>query len=61
MSIKGCLNCFFDVGLGCHVNSSDDVAVVVGHDLFNHIAGEDFFAVDDAWDFDDFGRLTVKL
>ena len=54
MGIKGCLNRFFDVRLGCHVNSSDDVAVIVRHDLFNNIACEDFLAVDDAWDFDDF-------
>ena len=61
MSIKGCLNGFLDVRLGCHVNSSDDVAVIVGHDLLDHVACEDFLAIDDAWDFDDFRRLSVKF
>ena len=28
-------------------HASDDVAVAVGHDLFDHIAGEHFLAVDD--------------
>jgi hypothetical protein len=37
------------------------VAVIVGHDLLDHVACEDFLAVDDAWDFDDFRRLSVKF
>ena len=31
------------------------------HDLFNNIAGEDFLAIDDAWNFDDFSGLSVKF
>jgi hypothetical protein len=35
------------------VNSGDNVAVVVRHDLFNDVTSEDFLAVDDTWYFED--------
>ena len=47
--------------LTCHVDSGDDVAVVVGHDLLDNVAGEDFLTVDDAWNFDHFGGLTLEF
>ena len=40
------------------MNSGDDVAVVVRHDLLNDVTSEDFLAVDDAWYFEDFAFLS---
>ena len=61
MSTKGGVDGGVDFLLARHVDPSDDVAVVVRHDLFNHVAGEHLFSVDDAGNFQDFGGLTLEF
>ncbi len=61
MSAKGGVDGSVDFLLSSHVNTGDDVAVVVGHHLLNHIAGEDLFTVDDARNLQYFGRLTLEF
>ena len=61
MSVKGGFDGSVDFFLSSHVDSSDDVAVVVGHHLLNHIAGEDLFTVDDARNFQDFRGLSLEF
>lgn len=60
-----CVKCGTDGGLdfflACHVNSGNDVTVVVGHDLFNDIASENFFTVDDARDLENFIGLSLQF
>jgi len=58
---EGSLNRGVDFLFPGHVDPSDDMAVVVGHDLLDHIAGEHFLAVDDAGDFEDFSRLALEF
>ena len=55
MGTKGGVNGGVDFLLARHVDTSDDVAVVVRHDLFNHVAGEHLFSVDDARNFEHLG------
>jgi hypothetical protein len=43
------------------VDSSDHVAVVVGHDLLHNIAGEDLFTVDDARNLKYFIGLSLEF
>ena len=55
VSSKGGVDGGVDFLLARHVDTSDDVAVVVRHDLFNHVAGEHLFTVDDARNFEHLG------
>ena len=61
MGTEGSLNRGVDFLFPGHVDPSDDMAVVVGHDLLDHIAGEHFLTVDDAGNFEDFCRLALEL
>ena len=61
MSTQCRLDGSVDFLLSSHVDSSDDMAVVVGHHLFNHIAGEDLFTVDDARNFQHFRGLSLEF
>ena len=61
MGTEGSLDGGVDFLLAGHVDPSDNVAVVVRHDLLDHVAGEHFLAVDDAGDFEDFGRLALEF
>ena len=61
MSTQGGLDGSVDFLLASHVNSGDDVAVVVGHHLLNHIASEDLFTVDDARNLQHFRGLSLEF
>ena len=61
MCSQSSLNGSVDFLLAGHVDPGDNMAVVVGHDLLNHVAGEDFLPVDDAGNLQYFGRLTLEF
>ena len=61
MSAKGGVDGSVDFFLTRHVDTGDDMAVLVGHHLLNHIAGEDLFTVDDARNLQHFGGLSLEF
>jgi len=58
---ESCIDGSVDLFFACHVNTSNDVPVVVRHDLFNNVPGEHFLTVDDAGDLQDFARLALEF
>ena len=61
MCIKCGLNGCLYFGFSGHMDSCNDVAVVVWHDLLNDVTGEDFFTVDHAWYLKNFRGLTLEF